>query len=74
MIGGLLRLLVFKMLPRRILPLLLLYDVYKMFRRRTGNQAGRRQAMGGGGRRGRPDQGLETGTGTVSGRSTGGSW
>ena len=35
MLGGLLRLAVFRMLPRRILPALLLYDVFRIFRRRA---------------------------------------
>lgn len=38
MLGGLLRLAVFRMLPRRILPLLVLYDVYRLFRRRAADR------------------------------------
>lgn len=38
MLGALLRLAVFRMLPRRILPALVLYDVYRMFRRRAPDQ------------------------------------
>lgn len=38
MVGGLVRLLALRVLPRRILPALLLYDVFRMFRRRATNQ------------------------------------
>jgi hypothetical protein len=67
MVGGLIRLLVFRMLPRRILPLLVLYDVFRLFRRKaTSSRAGRlegHQLAGGSA----PD-------GSSAGHSSGGDW
>jgi hypothetical protein len=64
MLGGLMRLAVFRMLPRRILPLLLLYDVYRMFRRRaTDHRMDRIEQADG-----------ATGATGTAGRSSGGRW
>ncbi|MBA2253744.1 MAG: hypothetical protein H0W07_01340 [Chloroflexi bacterium] len=66
MLGGLLRLLVFRMLPRRILPALLLYDVFRMFRKRAGGR--------GRGGYGNFENGSGTGSPRAGGRSSGGGW
>ena len=71
MLGGLLRLLVFRMLPRRILPLLLLYDVYRMFRKRAGGP--RRGGYGDDFEVGGGSAGTRSSAGT-GGRSSSGTW
>lgn len=38
MLGGLVRLLALRVLPRRVLPVLLLLNVFRMFRRRASGQ------------------------------------
>jgi hypothetical protein len=66
MLGGLLRLAVFRMLPRRILPLLLLYDVYRLFRRRAADRRFDRTELGDTSRLDAPP--------SPGGRSSGGRW
>lgn len=74
MLGALLRLAVFRMLPRRILPVLVLYDVYRLFRRRAADRRSdpvpRVVSGGAGGQAGR----IEGRGGRGRGRSSGGSW